>query len=195
VLLGHSLGAHACLLHMALTGGVGANGLVLVATGLAYRHTYPGARGYVTLVQTQGIGAAVALLGVWPGWGFGGRQARGVIRDWAYCARRGEYPSMGGVDPRAALAAMRNAVLAVSVEDDRYTPGSGLDHLCGKLPAAPVERVHYTTAEAGAPLDHLTWVRRWSAGPQSREVRKSALNRFFNLHVPPSSPFFVDSSG
>jgi predicted alpha/beta hydrolase len=36
LLLGHSLGAHVCLLHLARRGGTGVTGMVIVAAGLAY---------------------------------------------------------------------------------------------------------------------------------------------------------------
>jgi hypothetical protein len=54
-------------------------------------------------------------------------------------------------------------------------PAPGLDHLCGKLTAAPVERTHYTAADAGTQLNHFAWVR--SAGPQNRRIRQPALTR------------------
>ncbi|MFY1672729.1 alpha/beta fold hydrolase [Plantactinospora sp. WMMB334] len=168
LLLGHSLGAHLCLLHLATTGGPGIAGVVVVAAGLAYWRSYPPVRGLVTLAQTQGVAAAAALLGVWPGWGFGGRQARGVISGWAYTARNGRYPPLGGIDPNPGLAELRTPVLAVSVEGDDYVPAFGLDHLCGTLVSAPVERVHYTAAEAGARLNHFRWVR--SGEPLARRV-------------------------
>lgn len=172
LLLGHSLGAHACLLHLASTGGAGIAGMVVVAAGLAYWRTYPRARGVLTLMQTQALGATAALLGVWPGWGFGGRQSRRVIGDWSYTARRGRYPALNGADPETALAQLRTPVLAVSVEGDRYVPAPGLDHLCGKLAMAPVERMHYTTTEAGASLSHFSWVR--AGGPLARRVTEFA---------------------
>ncbi|SDZ19746.1 Predicted alpha/beta hydrolase [Micromonospora pattaloongensis] len=167
VLLGHSLGAHVCLLHLALDGGSGVSGMVVVAAGLAYWRTYPGARGLLTLAQTQTVATTTALLGVWPGWGFGGRQSRGVIRDWAYTARHGRYQPVAGTDPEPALAALRVPVLAVSVAGDDYVPPFSLDHLCGKLVSAPVERVHYT-GETGARLNHFAWAR--TEGSLARRV-------------------------
>jgi predicted alpha/beta hydrolase len=158
-LLGHSLGGQACVLHLALNPDARVEGLALVAVGLPYYRTYGRRKGLGVLAFTQSIEAVSVLLRVWPGWGFGGRQARGVIRDWGYTARRGRFPHMGGADTEAALAAFRTPVLAVSVDRDQYTPAPTLDHLVGKLGAAPVERVHYTTAEAGAPLDHFVWTR------------------------------------
>lgn len=159
VLLGHSLGGQVGVLHQALHDPDRVDGLALVAVGVPWWRGYPGLRGWGVLPYTQGIAATARLLGVWPGWGFGGRQARGVIRDWAYTARTGRFPTLDGVDAEAALRSVRTPVLAVSVDDDQYTPHATLDHLCGKLTAAPVTRHRYTVAEAGAPLDHFTWVR------------------------------------
>jgi predicted alpha/beta hydrolase len=168
LLLGHSLGGQACALHLALAGPESTvDGLVLVAVGLPYWRDYR--TGWRTILpMTQGINAVSALLGGWPGWRFGGRQARGVIRDWAYTARTGRYPALDGVDVEAALATVRTPVLAVDVEHDRYTPPSTVDRLCGKLRAAPVEREHYTVEKAGGRLDHFRWVR--AAGPLAARI-------------------------
>lgn len=174
LLLGHSLGGQACALHLALAGASGAtdsestvDGLVLVAVGLPYWRDYR--TGWRTILpMTQGINAVSAVLGVWPGWRFGGRQARGVIRDWAYTARTGRYPALDGVDVEAALATVRTPALAVDVEHDRYTPPSTVDRFCAKLRAAPVEREHYTAAQAGGQLDHFRWVR--AAGPLANRI-------------------------
>ena len=69
------------------------------------------------------------------------------------------FPVLDGVDADAAVRSVRTPVLAVSVDDDQYTPHETLDHLCRKLAAAPVTRERYTAAEAGAPLNHFSWVR------------------------------------
>ncbi|MEH0844986.1 alpha/beta fold hydrolase [Micromonospora sp. CPCC 205711] len=159
LLLGHSLGGQAALLHLAVHGADAVDGLALLAVGVPYWRGYPGARGYGVLPYTQGIAAVARALGVWPGWGFGGRQARGVIRDWAYTARTGRFPVLDGVDAEAAVRRLDLPVLAVSVDDDQYTPHGTLDHLCAKLTAARVTRQRYTATEAGASLDHFSWIR------------------------------------
>ncbi|MEU8162897.1 alpha/beta hydrolase family protein [Micromonospora parva] len=174
VLLGHSLGGQAALLHLALHGGGEVDGLALVAVGIPHWRSYPGRRGLGVLPYTQGIAATAALLGVWPGWGFGGRQARGVIRDWAYTARTGRFPRLNGTDTEAAVRAVRTPVLAVSVDDDQYTPHETMDHLCAKLGDAPVTRERYTVAQAGAPLDHFTWVR--AGVPLARRIAAFATD-------------------
>lgn len=154
VLLGHSLGGQACLLHLAGSGGDGVAGLALVAVGLPYWRCYRDWRRYGVVPYAQTIHATATVLGVWPGWGFGGRQARGVIRDWAYTARTGRFPRLGGVDREPAVASLRTPVLAVSLEHDQFTPAPTVDHLVGKLAAAPVQRTHH-----GGGADHFSWAR------------------------------------
>jgi predicted alpha/beta hydrolase len=175
VLLGHSLGGQAALLHLALNGGSGVDGLALVAVGLPYWRSYSGRRRYAVLPYTQAIGATAAMLRVWPGWGFGGRQARGVIRDWAYTARTGRFPRIDGVDAEARVRSVRIPTLAVSIEGDQYVPHEILDRLCDKLPAAPIRREHYTAADAGGRLDHFAWVR--ASGPLAARVAAWAAGR------------------
>ncbi|GAB3985053.1 alpha/beta fold hydrolase [Plantactinospora veratri] len=158
ILLGHSLGGQAALLHLALEPTTQVDGLALVAVGLPYWRAYPGRR-LAILAGTQFIHGCAATLGSWPGWGFGGRQARGVIRDWAHTARTGRFPRLDGVDVEAAVREVRAPVLAVSVDHDQYSPHETLDYLCDKLVAAPIRRTRYTLAESGTRLDHFTWVR------------------------------------
>ncbi|PZG23410.1 alpha/beta hydrolase [Micromonospora craterilacus] len=167
LLLGHSLGGQAAVLHLALHGEQEVDGLALVAVGIPYWRDFAGPRRYGVLPYTQGIAATTRLLGVWPGWGFGGRQARGVIRDWARTARTGRFPHLDGVDAEAAVGRIRTPVLAVSVDGDQYTPHPTVDRLCAKLTAAPVVRERYPAPD-GAALDHFTWVR--AAEPMAARV-------------------------
>ncbi|MER7277459.1 alpha/beta fold hydrolase [Dactylosporangium sp. NPDC000244] len=162
ILVGHSLGGQACALHLAFeaAGAYGAAsdvaGLALIAVGLPYWRSYPGGQRLPILLQTQALGVASAALRVWPGWGFGGRQARGVIRDWAYTARAGRYPRLGGVDVEAAFANVRTPVLAVDVAGDRYTPPGTVSRLLDKLSGAPVTRERYAPEAA---VDHFRWAK------------------------------------
>ena len=159
LLVGHSLGGQAALLHVAASAPGSVAGLALIAVGLPYWRTYPAPGSYAVLGFTQTIAGLTTALGFWPGWAFGGVQARGVIDDWAYTARRGRFRLMGDFDAEAALAGVTTPVLAVSVDNDRYTPATTVDHLCRKLVAAPVSRRHLDAASATGPLDHFRWAR------------------------------------
>jgi predicted alpha/beta hydrolase len=163
LLAGHSLGGQLALLHAALTGGAGLAGLVLLTAAPPYWRDYPAPVRYGLLPYAQGIGAASTLLGVWPGWGFGGRQARRVMTDWAATARDGRFRPVDGVDPEPAIAELKTPVLAVSVEPDKFIPRAVVDSFVARLAAAPVEREHYTAEHLGAPVDHFKWVR--ASGP------------------------------
>jgi predicted alpha/beta hydrolase len=173
VLLGHSLGGQTCALHLALTHDERVHGLALVAVGLPWYRAYPNLRSIGVLGYTQWINTISALAGVWPGWGFGGRQARGVIRDWAYTARHGRYPRLRGTDSEAALRTVRTPILAISVERDQFTPPSTMDALCAKMPDAPLERVHLSVEETGPGIDHFTWVK----SPLPVAIRVAAMAR------------------
>jgi predicted alpha/beta hydrolase len=155
LLIGHSLGGQACVIHLARTQD-GVDGLVLIAVGLPYWRDYRlqklGVYGF-----TQGINLVSGVAGVWPGWGFGGRQARGVIRDWAYTGRHGRFPDHVIAEER--LRAITVPVLAISVDDDQYTPPATMDTLMSKLESAKVRREHLTRDEAGTMIDHFKWVK------------------------------------
>jgi predicted alpha/beta hydrolase len=164
LLLGHSLGGQACVMHLAHS-QEGVDGLVLIAVGIPYWRVY-GRQGLGVYGFTQGINAVSTALGVWPGWGFGGRQARGVIRDWASTGRHGRFPA--AFEQR--LRDVTVPVLAISVDGDQYTPRAATDFLVSKLESAKVRREHLTRAEAGTDVDHFKWVK--AGAPLARMIRE-----------------------
>ena len=83
-----------------------------------------------------------------------------MIRDWAATARTGLFPRLHGVDAEAAVVALRVPVLAISFDDDRYTPHATLDHLVAKLAAASVTRERHRAVTADGRPVHFAWVRR-----------------------------------
>jgi len=143
VLLGHSLGGQLGALRLATAEEPSVAGLALVACGIPYYKRFPHA-GLAVLGVTQVIRGTSAALGYWPGTGFGGRQASGVIRDWAYTARTGRFPILAGADTDAAIAGMTTPVLAVSISRDRFAPVPACD---------PHPRFHRNTGLTGTLLD------------------------------------------
>ncbi|MFC7344035.1 alpha/beta fold hydrolase [Saccharopolyspora griseoalba] len=160
--LGHSLGGQITMLHTAAHPGR-VRGAVLIASGSVNYRAYPGRlrRYYYNLLGPQAIAALSTLLGCWPGerFGFGGRQATGLMRDWARQGRTARWRLSGSdVDYDAALARLSTPLLTVTVDNDALAPGSAMDDLAGSTPA-PRTRRHYSEADAGARLDHFKWAR------------------------------------
>lgn len=148
VLLGHSMGGQVGLMYAALHPGDLA-GIVLVASSTPHWRTWSPWILPLSRLFT-GLGAA---LGHFPGrrLRFAGREARGLIRDWAHLARTGRFVAGEG-----RLAQVRLPLLAVSVEGDRLGPVRAVDALVAKVPGATVEREHLDLPG----VDHFTWARR-----------------------------------
>ncbi|MEU9129727.1 alpha/beta fold hydrolase [Kitasatospora sp. NPDC048540] len=169
---GHSLGGQLALVQAAEAAERGTpapDAVALVAAGSVYHRAY-GRRAPGLFVASRLMALTAAALGHWPGHrlGFGGRQPAGVIIDWAHQARTGRY-RLAGADMEDTLRGLRVPVLAVDVEGDRLAPPGAVDHLCGKVPNAPVDRRGYTARDAaGGPLDHFRWARH--AAPLARDL-------------------------
>jgi predicted alpha/beta hydrolase len=162
-LVGHSLGGHLSVLFAALRPGEVA-GIAIVAAGTPYFRAYSGARkrAYV-LFGSQVLYGLSAVLGYLPGrtLGFGGREARRLIAEWAALARTGRFAFAGApADLPAAMAAVDPPMLALSLAEDVMAPRDAVDHLAGMLPRARLVRRHTERGELGDGIDHFRWVRR-----------------------------------
>ncbi len=157
-LLGHSLGGQLSALYLAENPGAVA-GLILVAAPSVHWRGWDTPLNAGVLAGTQAACAVSALLGYFPGrkLGFGGTEARGVIRDWARQARTGRYEPRGAsVDYERLLAELEAPILAFSFEDDFLSPPRAVGNLLAKMRKARVTHVTLT----GAALDHFQWVKK-----------------------------------
>ena len=161
-LLGHSLGGPLACLYAAVSAEE-LSGLILAAAPSAY---FRGWRFPLDLGVLAGEQLAMVLsraFGYMPGHriGFAGREARGVIRDWAYQGRTGRYRV--ATDPRdfdTLLGRVELPVLALSFTDDVSAPARAVDHLVGKMPASRLTRRHLAPRDLGAKeLGHFKWAR------------------------------------
>jgi len=161
-LLGHSLGGPLSCLYAAIAAEE-LSGLILAATPSAYFRGWRFPLNLGVYGVEQFARALTRIFGYWPGHrlGFAGREARALIRDWAYQGRTGRYTAAG--DPRdfeALLAGVQLPVLALSFTDDLSAPARAVDHLVGKLPASNVTRRHLSPRDVGAKeLGHFKWAR------------------------------------
>lgn len=157
ILFGHSLGGQISVLHLGRTAeSPDVDGAVLVASGLPYWRLF-GWSGPFVWSFAEFLNGVSAIAGAWPGWTFGGKQARGVIRDWAVTARRGRFAARLNAKP--GLSRVTAPILAISVDSDQYTPSRTTDRLLSWVPNAKLTRRHLTHAEAGVRIDHFKWVK------------------------------------
>ena len=155
---GHSLGGQlACVyagLHPAQVAG-----LVLVASGAPYWRNFR----HAWLIGAAYAAAPVlaALFGHFPGRriGFGGNEARGVIRDWARSGRTGRYAADGMGDLEVGMATFAAPVLALRLRDDWLGPAASLEWLLGKLPGADATRGVLVPEVLHGPADHFGWMK------------------------------------
>ena len=161
VLGGHSLGGQLACCRLALAPGT-ADALWLVASGAPYWRAFPPrTRWWLPLVYRFLPWLADAC-GALPGRriGFGGAEARGVIRDWSRTALSGRYAAAGiDTDLDAAMQAIEVPVRAAVMRDDWLGPGSSLRFLLSKLPRSPVQATTFDANRLGAKADHFAWMR------------------------------------
>lgn len=180
VLVGHSMGGHVACAHLAEHPDA-AVALMLVASGTTFWRCWgsTGLGGPWQLVRTQAALALALGLGHFPGHrvGFAGREARGVLRDWARLARTGRLAT--GRPPRAhttGLHALELPVLAMTIEGDDLGPVRSVRGLLRLLPRTHAETVHVRPAAGDPPLDHFRWARR-------PEVAVPALRSWLTRYV------------
>lgn len=158
---GHSLGGQLALIEAARRDGI--DQVFLVASGQPYWAAFPGLRAWGVRLFAHAIGPITAIAGHFPGarLGFAGREAAGLMRDWAFTARRGSYriPEFGD-ELDSALHDFRGRIVAVHMQQDALAPRGSLQVLQSLTPTAQWrieefgrERFHSRRA------DHFGWLR------------------------------------
>ncbi len=158
--LGHSQGGQLSLLYLAHQ-PAGVSGAVTIACGSTYFRGWPFPQRLKILAQTQFVRLPAAALGYFPGnkLGFGGRQARSEMGDWANAAVHGRYDLINaGMDYEAGLKKVRLPVRVLSLEGDDFAPAGAAAFLAAKIPSA--RHVHLGVADLpAAARDHFRWSR------------------------------------
>jgi predicted alpha/beta hydrolase len=159
ILGGHSLGAQLACCRLALVPHL-AQRLWLVAGGAPYWRAFPAPTRWWLPLAYRFLPWLADRCGYLPGRhiGFGGSEARGLIRDWSRSALSGRYAARGiDDDIEAGMAALQVPIRAVVKTEDWLAPESSLRFLLSKLPrCAPTIRVLGATTERRA--DHFAWM-------------------------------------
>lgn len=159
---GHSLGGQLSACYAARLPDTVA-GLVLIASGNVYYRGWSGLSALRILGLTQAARVISGVLGHFPGrrLGFGGQEARGVIRDWSRMALDGRYRVPGSsFDYEAGLARLNKPVLALGFSGDTLAPARATEFLVSKLQQAVRTAWRWTAQDTGGQaLDHFSWAR------------------------------------
>lgn len=119
ILIGHSLGAHAGVL-AAATGSISVDALVTIAGGNIHFRNWKGADAGKVFLAGALFSLSTRLFGFMPGqyFGFGGPQARTLIREWAKVIRAGHFSHIVGEADFSA----GTPLLALGFEGDTLAP-------------------------------------------------------------------------
>lgn len=159
---GHSLGGQLACCYAGLTAHQ-VHRLWLVASGAPYWRAFPVPMRWWLPLAYRFLPWLANRFGALPGRriGFGGNEARGLIRDWARSGLSGRYAARGlDADLEQALAASALEVHAVVMARDPLAPPSSLGFLLSKLAASHVSTDVLDGAQLGATADHFHWLKR-----------------------------------
>lgn len=160
---GHSLGGQLSTLFAAREPRA-VQGVALIASGNVHFRGWRGTGSLRILALTQSATLISRLVGHFPGrqLRFGGREARGVIRDWASTARNGRYHvAASPFDYEAAMARLDKPVLAIGFCADTLAPAGSTDRLLAKLSKCRRTHLRWKADDTGGvALDHFSWAKR-----------------------------------
>jgi predicted alpha/beta hydrolase len=157
---GHSLGGQLMMLHVAAQKPEIA-GVVLVACAIPYYRNWDGSSRRQVLLATRLFPILGFLLGYVPGkrFGFGGTEARTVMRDWSHNASTALYEPRGStVDYEAALRDAEMNFVTVNIDGDDMGPPKAVDFMFEKVPKARGARIEAKLSEP-KPGAHVRWAR------------------------------------
>lgn len=181
ILGGHSLGGQLSCCRLALAPDA-ARALWLVASGAPYWRAFPPRTRWWLPMVYRLLPWLADRAGALPGRriGFGGQEARGVMRDWARSALSGRYAARGvATDLESALRKVRAEACAIVLADDWLAPESSLRFLLSKMPAVEPQVVRLDATGLGTDPDHFAWL----GEPDAVAAALTAANR----HAPPPS--------
>ncbi|MEM6633690.1 MAG: alpha/beta fold hydrolase [Bacteroidota bacterium] len=180
MIAGHSLGGQVASLFAARYPGK-IKALALIAACSVYHEGWSGGQAVQLKVISRVFYPLSQLFGYFPGKvvGFGGKEARGVMRDWCHNAKSGLYePAGSDFNYEQALASTQIPIFAASMEGDWLAPYKAVANLYAKFhPESPITHLSVTKENSHIEnLDHFTWAKY----PQ---FMANALNSWIEDHL------------
>jgi len=161
ILGGHSLGGQLACVRAGLAPD-SPSALWLVASGTPDWQAFPWRTRWWLPLAYRALDRIAATCGKLPGRriGFGGEEARGVVRDWSRTGRTGRYAAdRYFVDLEVALQRVECPIHAVRMAHDWLAPASSLAALLAKMPQASPRIVALESAAPGVRADHYAWMK------------------------------------
>ncbi|GHN02067.1 hypothetical protein WSM22_35560 [Cytophagales bacterium WSM2-2] len=164
VLVGHSLGGQIESLYISRF-PQNCHMLVLIAASSVYHTGWEGKMARKIKLAGTVFYPLSKLFGFFPGSiiGFGGQEARTVMKDWTRNLKTGSYKlTNSNFDYDKALKEARPNILCISFENDQLiAPMQAVINLLNKFnDKAPIEHLHFTADQIGIPnLDHFSWAK------------------------------------
>ncbi|HZX76477.1 alpha/beta fold hydrolase [Lysobacter sp.] len=161
ILGGHSLGGQLACCRLGLSPDSAAR-LWLVGSGAPYWRAFPLRTKWWLPFVYRFLAWLAERHGALPGRriGFGGQEARGVVRDWSRSGLSGRYAAAGvDVDLEAAMAALTLDAHAVVLERDWLGPLPSLRFLLSKLRHSSQRIDVLDAATLDTRADHYAWMK------------------------------------
>lgn len=158
---GHSLGGQLATCYAALRPEA-FNQLWLVASGTPYWRSFPAPRRWLLPLFYRFTPWLADRRGRLNGrrLGFGGTEARGLIRDWAKVGLSNRYAAAGmDTDFEAAFARLSIPVHGVLFERDWLAPQGSLDALLARLAPSQRKLIALNERQLGTRADHFAWMK------------------------------------
>ncbi|WP_269790740.1 alpha/beta fold hydrolase [Stenotrophomonas sp. Iso1] len=158
---GHSLGGQLSCCYAGLR-NADLQALWLVASGTPWWRSFPVPRRYLLPLAYRFLPWLARKRGALPGRrvGFGGTEARSLIRDWARVGLSNHYAADGmSVDLEAGMHTLNAPVTALVFDDDWLAPVSSMRSLLQKMPNATHTLRAMSSGELGTAADHFRWMK------------------------------------
>lgn len=158
---GHSIGAQFAACHLGLRPGAFQQ-LWLVASGSPYWRTFPAPKRYAFPFAYQFIAWLAERRGTLPGrrLGFGGDEARSLMREWVRVGLSNRYAAAGlETDLEVALSTVEADVHAVLLDRDWFAPRRSMQALLDKLPRTRPTLTTLGGTALGSRADHFAWMK------------------------------------
>jgi len=163
VIIGHSLGGQIGSLFASRYPN-SIDGLILIASCSVFYKGWDKVDRVKLYIAGNSFYLLSKIIGHFPGsvMGFGGREARTVMKDWCYNAVYGEYKlANSNHDYELSLRQMNIPVLSFSIENDHLASKTAIENLHKKFDRnSKILQLHLTSDLTNiSPLNHFSWTK------------------------------------